>query len=84
MFQCVNSLSFLPEPFLTELPSVTTGSLTQPTTQPTIPTFLLTELPKMWRIVEQVFFLPWVSYMDVFQRNNTNLALKNSMMSFLN
>mmetsp|Transcript_18730 Transcript_18730/g.25972 ORF Transcript_18730/g.25972 Transcript_18730/m.25972 type:complete len:167 (-) Transcript_18730:2610-3110(-) len=78
----IHTLSELPPPFVTELPSSTPSDNEQTTMLP--PAWLLQQLPRVWRIVDQVFFQPWNVYLDVVTRNDMSLALQRLNEEFFN
>lgn len=76
-FKRVHTLSALPEPFLTSLPTdnapglrAVDGSITLP------PSWLLELLPVLWRTFEQLFVTPFSKYLDTVQRAKAKLELQ--------
>ena len=64
-YKRIHTLSSVPDPFITQMPSNNSAG-EHATTTITLPApWLLQELPKLWRILEQVFLIPWNQYQDV-------------------
>lgn len=77
-FKRNHTLSNLPPPFITELPTTTTQDLSR--TLP--PTVVLTFLSKLWRDIESIFILPWKRYLDMTTRIARALELKGLAEEF--
>ena len=71
-----HTLHALPSPFVTELP-VPANARGQPPAQE-----ILQILPKIFRILETIFVIPWTQYLDVVQRNKKDLELKKLNENF--
>ena len=82
VYKRIHTLSELPPPYVTELPSSTPSDNEQTIILP--PAWLLQQLPRVWRIIDQVFFQPWTVYLDVVTRNDTSLALQRLNEEFFN
>jgi len=68
----------MPEPFLTTLPSTNDG----PESTMSTPSWLLQQLPKIWRLTEQFFILPFNLYLDIIEQEDTALRLKKLYAEF--
>ena len=79
LYKREHAIQTLPAPYVTELPaapSALQGQSPRRTQRGSLPaSWLLQMLPKIWRFTEQLFVVPWTSYLDVIKRNEIAFAL---------
>ena len=71
-----NTFNLLPSPYVTQLPLPATAVNNIPSK------WLLDQLPKVKRVLEQVFTIPWKNYIDICQRNEVSLRMSKLSEEF--
>ena len=64
-----NTINLLPSPYVTQLPLPDNATIAIPSK------WLLDQLPKVKRILEQIFTIPWKNYNDIRKRNEISLKM---------
>ena len=80
-YKRIHTLAELPVPYVTELPTDNNNSNRQ-TTITLPPTWILDQLPKIGRLISQIFIDPFQNYLDIEKRNQTSLSLKTLSNKF--